>query len=109
MAIFNSYVKLPEGISGSRRPLRHFATFFGLRGGGFTCYELDHFYRVFQRFDRDNSDSMSCSELANALTWLGFPYGPEKLQVGDADWLGIDIDTLNQEIEMRERKGYIYT
>jgi Ca2+-binding EF-hand superfamily protein len=60
-------------------------------GGGFTCYELDHFYRVFQRFDRDNSDSMSCSEFANALTWLGFPYGPEKLQVGDAtDWLGID-------------------
>eukprot|EP00438_Fugacium_kawagutii_P022175 Skav235070 [mRNA] locus=scaffold3466:53246:66593:- [translate_table: standard] len=50
------------------------------RAPGFTCYELDHFYRVFQRFDRDSSDTMSCTEFANALTWLGFPYGPDKLQ-----------------------------
>lgn len=48
---------------------------------GFTCDELDHFYRVFQRFDRDSSDTMCASEFSNALTWLGFPYGPEKLQV----------------------------
>ena len=47
---------------------------------GFTCDELDHFYRVFQRFDRDSSDTMCASEFSNALTWLGFPYGPEKLQ-----------------------------
>ena len=24
---------------------------------------------------------MCASEFSNALTWLGFPYGPEKLQV----------------------------
>ena len=58
---------------------------------GFTCDELDHFYRVFQRFDRDSSDTMCASEFSNALTWLGFPYGPEKLQVqqrGKWDRLG---------------------
>ena len=47
---------------------------------GFTTKELDSFDRVFQRVDRDGSDTMSASEFANALTWLGFPYRAEKLQ-----------------------------
>ncbi|CAK9005871.1 unnamed protein product [Durusdinium trenchii] len=47
---------------------------------GFTTKELDSFDWVFQRVDRDGSDTMSASEFANALTWLGFPYRAEKLQ-----------------------------
>lgn len=82
---------------------------------GFTCYELDHFYRVFQRFDRDNSDSMSCSEFANALTWLGFPYGPEKLQefhrqsdvdgdgqLGEGEFIGCLRRVLDEEMKQVE-------
>lgn len=85
---------------------------------GFTCYELDHFYRVFQRFDRDNSDSMSCSEFANALTWLGFPYGPEKLQdfhrqsdvdgdgqLGEGEFIGCLRRVLDEE--MKQVEGFL--
>ncbi|CAJ1383291.1 unnamed protein product [Effrenium voratum] len=47
---------------------------------GFTTAELESFAQVFRRFDRDDSETMSCSEFASALTWLGFPCGPEKVK-----------------------------
>lgn len=85
---------------------------------GFTCYELDHFYRVFQRFDRDSSETMSCSEFANALTWLGFPYGPEKLQefhrqndvdgdgqLGEGEFIGCLRRVLDEE--MKQVEGFL--
>jgi len=46
---------------------------------GFSLREYDNFLDIFNRFDRDGSDSMDSKELKNALAWLGFIFSEERV------------------------------